>query len=312
MRCFRATATLSPAANQLLFARRHHSVGTNSSILPPTEAKAPEFGTTRRRRHRQVEREIRDKAVIEEVARAHKQPSQESEEDAETICRARYNFLDKPLYMRYWTPFLAELKRLEFRWMLTPGVGAVYHLDVVEHEAATGREVTLCKLRGNGNMCLPLADIFDGLCGLLNGDFLSFSAQFFSPDRKQYLVFEAVPRIESNVDTSRVQPAQNVFGRDVPQFFAQTSRTGYCVNLSLMENDVKTPLFHELSIMTICYAHLTSVPTFLHRTDIGIRNYDFLPPDQLKTFRFVWCFLRRECRMTPVEIGELDLLIPPR
>lgn len=301
--------------------RSFTEVGANfqtSTVAGASPNITPQFGSSKKRAQREELRVLKEKAVVEEHARKRLKPTQDDEDEAEVVCRARYGFLEKPPYLSYWSHFLAEIKRIEFRWSLTPGMGGVYHLRIVEHDADGEHE--LCHLVGDGKQCHPIADMFEGISGILQGTFTSFSVPFISGangGRPQNLVLEAKPQIVSPSASpeevaamsaaANPQAATNRIG-----LMVQTAKTGYCLDVYIVEkgSTFRSPLFHDVSLQALFHAHLESIPLFLRRTDIGIPNHDFIPADQMTMFRFVWCFIRRECRMTPVELGELNHLLP--
>ncbi|CUG87498.1 Hypothetical protein, putative [Bodo saltans] len=281
----------------------------------------PQFGSGKKRVKREETRILQNKAVLEDHARRRRAPTQDEEDDAEVVCRARYGFLEKPPYLQYWSHFLFEIKRIEFRWSLTPGIGGVYHLRIIEHDADGEHE--LCHLVGDGKQCHPIADVFEGISGILQGTFLSFSVPFISSTvnsgKPQNLVFEAKPQVSSSSSTITEEENERQRSAADPtaatarlNLMVQTAKTGYCLDVYIMEKDspIKVPLFHDISLQALFHAHIESIPLFLRRTDIGIPNHDFFPADQMTVFRFLWCFIRRECRMTPVELGELNHLLP--
>jgi hypothetical protein len=281
----------------------------------------PHFGSTKKRMKREVARALQDKAVIAEHARRQRAPTQDEEDDAEVTCRARYGFLEKPPYIQHWSHFLAEIKRVEFRWSLAPGIGGVYHLRVMEHDADGEHE--LCHLIGDGKQCHPIADMFEGISGILQGTFMSFSVPFISSavnsGKAQNLVFEAKPQVTSPCATEEENERQRSAADPIAatsrlKMMVQTAKTGYCIDVCLMEKDspIKVPLFHDISLQALFHAHIESIPPFLRRTDIGIPNHDFLPAEQMTVFRFLWCFIRRECRMTPLELGDINHLLPSK
>lgn len=311
--CTSAMTCLSQATRM----QRRDAVG--STAFPVDHVSAPEFGTRRRRHQRASASELADKAVIEGRKIAMGAPAtQQTEDDAETLCRSRYGFFEKPPYLPYWSQFLAELRRYELRWSVSPGVGTEYHLDIVEF-TATG-ESFLCRLHGDGSQCQPIADMFNGIGAVVQGVLSDFSVPFLSHrSRPQYLVFTSKPLLSAPSSTSSATASSSSEAPrhhqhpDIPNFVFQSHRTGYAFSVCIMEqhSPIRTPLIHELSLQATTHMMLQSMPPFFRRTDIGVRNADLMPKDQIQAFRFLWCFLRRECRMVPMDMANLDDLLPP-
>lgn len=321
-------------------ARWIHVKPTSSTSFTTTPV-VPEFGTQRRRHQRRQDRQLREKAAIDALAHQQRIPTPDEEDDAEVYCRSRFGFLERPLYMQTWFQFQQELLRYTMRWSLTPGIGGVYHLEILEH-TVEGEQV-LTSLQADGNKHAPIADMFEGLCGIIQGSMMSFSVPFSSVGmdrgRPKHLVVEAKGFLESDAAKAKSAtsssslkgtfdreyqmvspPASGVFLRQndpsiSQRIFAQTSQTGLCLTYSVMETMsdgtfARTVLCRDLSLQTACHMHLQSIPIFLQRRDIGIPNWDFISKDQMRMFRFVWCYIRRECRMEPLEIADLDVLLP--
>lgn len=221
--------------------------------------------------------------------------------DAKNMCFERYDFVHKPLYMNNWLQFLRELQRLELRWSLEPSVGGIYVLKIIDHSPDGG---LLSEVKGYGNLCIPIADFFEACGNITSGISSEGSIVFSEPGgRKNVLKIEAIKKLGEVHDEPPTIPFQK------PQFNCR----GISVNMSLinMQTNVRTPLFSDISLQAVNYAFLSSIPAFMKRNDMGIKNADFISKDQKQHFRFAWCFLRKESWMTPVEMGELDLLLPP-
>ncbi|EPY19056.1 hypothetical protein STCU_09648 [Strigomonas culicis] len=223
--------------------------------------------------------------------------------DAKNMCFEKYDFVQKPLYMDNWLQFLRELRKLELRWSLEPGVGGIYVLKIMDHSEDGGS--LLAEVKGHGNLCIPIADFFETCGNITSGIAFEGSVVFAEPGgKKSILKIEALKRIGAEQDD---EPPI------IPYHRPQYNCRGISVNIALinMQTKVRTPLFNDISLQAVNYAFLSSIPAFMKRNDIGIKNADFISKDQKQHFRFAWCFLRKESWLTPVEMGELDLLLPP-
>lgn len=262
-------------------------VGPSSSL--PTTPSVPVFG--KRRRAPKVV------APVAEVDPA-------SEEDAKCLCFDKYSFVRKPSYMPTWTEFLRELRRVELRWALEPGARGVLVLRLYDHsEPGDG---FLCEVKGDGSRCSPIAEFLECCGTLTQGAEFSKEVPFLHRQSHTVLRVESVRRLESS---SGAVPDEE----PILHSMAQYNCRGTSVNVSLLDRrtGLRTPLYHNISLQTLNYALLTSIPVFLKRPDIGVRNADFVSKNQMDQFRFAWCFLRKETFMTPVDMGELDNLLPP-
>lgn len=268
-----------------LFAARNIVVGPRTSI--PSATSTPQFG---RRRRRLRERELVASCYVE------------NDEDAKEICFSHYGFIQKPLYMATWQEFLRELRRFELQWSLAPGPGGIYQLKIYDH--AEPGDGLLCELKGAGCSSAPIADVFEA-CGCITEGSINVGAVRFLEG-----LSDSTLRIESKKRLGETTIADE---KPILPGLTQHNCRGTSVNISVLDNKSRlvTPLFSDLSVQTLNYAFITSLPAFLKRTDVGIRNSDFVTKDQMRHFRFAWCFLRKESWMTPVEMGELDSLLPP-
>ncbi|KAH9580112.1 hypothetical protein LSM04_008357 [Trypanosoma melophagium] len=227
------------------------------------------------------------------------------ENEAKSICFEKYGFLQKPLIMNLWSEFLQELRSIEFRWSLAPSAGGVIILTVLEH--GIDGEKALCSLRGTSG-CAPIAEFFECCGGFIQGSLSKHDTRFLDLDGTEYIL---------RVVTTRRIPEGHaidlVADEPILPVLAQYNCRGTSVDVSIVETKtgVETPLFQNLSLQSFNYAFLTSVPIFLKRTDVGVRNVDFVSKEQMRHFRFAWCFLRRESMMTAVDMTELDSLLPP-
>ncbi|KEG13044.1 hypothetical protein DQ04_01251170, partial [Trypanosoma grayi] len=165
----------------------------------------------------------------------------------------------------------------------------------------------LCVLKGSSG-CAPIAQFFECCGGLTQGSLNNSSVEFCDLDGKEYrFCVDAKKRIASK---NALGP---VWDEPILPILAQHNCRGTSVDVCVTETKtgVRTPLFSNISLQTFNYAFLTSIPAFLKRTDVGIRNVDFVSKEQMRHFRFAWCFLRRESLMTAVDMSELDTLLPP-
>lgn len=265
---------------------RHVIVGPSTSL--PTAETTPRFGRRRRRQQQQHPR-----PRVFDVA---------NDEDAKNMCFDRYGFVQKPLFMETWQEFLRELQRVEMAWSLAPSAGGMLQLKIFDHlEPGDG---LLCELRGAANRSAPVAEMFEACGSISQGAMSKGEVQFFDGENCSVLQIESKKRLgdPSFKDEPPILPA-----------LCQYNCRGTSVSLSVLDKktQVRTPLFSDISIQTLNYAFMTSLPLFLKRIDIGVRNADFVTKDQMRHFRYAWCFLRKESWMTPVELGELDMLLPP-
>ncbi|KAG5498582.1 hypothetical protein JKF63_02868 [Porcisia hertigi] len=273
---------IAPPSSWLL---RHIVVGPSTTI--PSAASPPQFGRRRKRLQKSMPPPAFDPA---------------NDEDAKNICFERYGFVQKPLFMETWQEFLRELQRVELVWSLVPSAGGTLQLKIHDHlEPGDG---LLCELKGTANRSAPLAEFFEACGSVSQGSVSKGEIQFFDGDSCSVLLIESKKRL-----------GDVTFKDDPPilPLLCQFNCRGTSVSLSVLDKktSVRTPLFSDISIQTLNYAFLTSLPLFLKRTDLGIRNADFVTKDQMRHFRYAWCFLRKESWMTPVELGELDSLLPP-
>ncbi|CAJ1010525.1 hypothetical protein Q4I28_005840 [Leishmania naiffi] len=204
--------------------------------------------------------------------------------------------------METWQEFLRELQRVELGWSLAPNAGGTLQLKIHDHlEPGDG---VLCELKGGTNRSAPLAEFFEACGSMSQGTISRAEIQFFDEESCSVLLIESKKRLGDTPfkDEPPILP-----------FFCQFNCRGTSVSLSVLDKKtlIRTPLFSDISIQTLNYAFMTSLPLFLKREDLGIRNVDFVTKDQMRHFRYAWCFLRKESWMTPVELGELDALLPP-
>ncbi|KAG5472293.1 hypothetical protein LSCM1_03692 [Leishmania martiniquensis] len=260
-------------------------VGPSSTI--PSPSSSPRFG----RRWRRLQESLPPPSF-----------DAENDRDAKNICFERYGFLQKPVFLETWQEFLRELQRVELGWSLAPSSGGTLQLKIHDHlEPGDG---LLCELKGAANQSAPLAEFFEACGSVSQGRMSKCEIQFFDGESSSVLLIESKKRL-----------GENSFKDDPPisPLFCQFDCRGTSVSLSVLDKKtlVRTPLFSDISSQTLNYAFLTSLPLFLKRTDLGVRNADFVTEDQMRHFRYAWCFLRKESCMTPVELGELDALLPP-
>ncbi|CCW61719.1 unnamed protein product [Phytomonas sp. EM1] len=226
-----------------------------------------------------------------------------SELRAEAICKDSYGFLKKPLFMESWTEFQKELNRIELQWYLAPGSNGIITLKLFDHrEQGDG---LLCELKGEGSKCKPIADFFECCGSLLTGVSDTHTVPFIN-DSSEFLL---VANSERFIDSSHTTQSEDLAKR---HDLTYTIGLGTMVNLSVIDQktNIRTPLFHRISLLAFNYALLSSIPIFLKRNDIGVRNLDFVSKEQMQQFRFAWCFIRSRSSMTPVDVTELDCLLP--
>lgn len=260
-------------------------VGPSSAL--PKASSTPEFGRRRRRLQRRAEKQALEV---------------QNDDEAKNACFERYGFVQKPLFMASWQEFLKELQRVELGWSLAPSAGGTLRLKVIDHsEPGDG---LLCELSGSTSRSAPMAEFFE-VCGTLcQGSTAAGEVQFMDGDKHSVLQIASKKRFPSS--ELKEEPP-------IIPFTSQFNCRGTSVSLSVLDKqtNVTTPLFSDISIQTLNYAFMTALPIFLKRSDIGVRNADFVTKDQMRHFRFAWCFLRRESWMTPVDMTELDCLLPP-
>ncbi|RNF15501.1 uncharacterized protein Tco025E_05521 [Trypanosoma conorhini] len=227
------------------------------------------------------------------------------ENEAKSICFESYGFLHKPFSFTHWSAFLQELRQIEFRWTLAPIAGGVIVFTALEH-GGEGEKV-LCQLRGSTGSA-PIAEFFECCGTLTQGSCDKRSVRFIDLDGSEHVL-----RVVSKRQLAATNAATPISDEPILPVLSQYNCRGTSVDVSVIDSrtGVVTPLFHDLSLQTFNYAFLTSIPIFLKRGDVGIRNADFVSKEQMRHFRFAWCFLRRESMMTAVEMSELDLLLPP-
>ncbi|KAG5473062.1 hypothetical protein CUR178_02978 [Leishmania enriettii] len=264
---------------------RHVVVGPSTTI--PSATPTPQFGRRRQRLQKGLS------SLSFDV---------ENDRDAKNICFERYGFVQKPMFLETWQAFLRELQRVELRWSLAPSAGGTLQLKIHDHfEPGDG---LLCELKGAANRSAPLAEFFEACGSLSQGAVSKYEIRFFDGESCSVLLIESKKRLGES--TFKDEPP-------IVPLLCQFDCRGTSVSLSVLDEKtlVRTPLFSDISIQALNYAFLTSLPLFLKRTDLGIRNADFVTKDQMRHFRYAWCFLRKESCMTPVELGELDALLPP-
>ncbi|AAZ11778.1 uncharacterized protein TEOVI_000635500 [Trypanosoma equiperdum] len=274
-------------------------VGPNGSV--PEAGCVPTFETRRRKRLRLGGSLTGDWVASTESLSG----SCVREEEARLLCFEKYGFVHKPLTMASWSDFLQELARFEFRWRLLPCVGGVTVLNIVERNC--GDENVLCDLRTSCGSA-PFAQFFECLGAFVQGTSEKRCIMFCDPNGlEQSLEIRAKRHLspalgEGFEDEKPILPT-----------LAQYDCRGTLVDLVLkdMKTDVLRPIISDISMQALNYAFLVSIPLFLRQADVGVRNTDLVSKEQMRHFRFAWCFLRRESMMTPVEIGELDTLLPP-
>nr|CCD12228.1 unnamed protein product [Trypanosoma congolense IL3000] len=227
-----------------------------------------------------------------------------NESEARRCCYENYGFLQKPLLLNSWCEFLVELRRIEFRWKLLPLLEGIINFSIVEYTREG--ETVLCDLR-TLTRSGPIANFFECCGALVQGSTDKYFVGFSGPDG-----VENVLEVRTNRLICGEQDTQTADEKPIVPTLAQFNCRGTSVDLILTnsETGAQRTLIRNFSLQSFNYAFLTSIPIFLKQTDIGIRNVDFVSEDQMRHFRFAWCFLRRESMMTPVEMSELDYLLP--
>lgn len=265
-------------------------MGTTIQV-PSSLVRVPHFGK-RRREGRRRNRNENPWSLIANV----------SEVDAKFFCRSTCGFIAKPTYMKEWKFFFGDLKRIELCWSLIPSGSNEIHLKVCDRAEEPSELHTF--IGKNFDKSSAIADLFEACGSIINGSKREESV-YFSKD--------------GSLEALRLQPVEMeaLFPpkeKDLSTFIIPQSRcTSVALNIAHVNasKGIVTPLFNDLSFQSFCFAFLNSIPVFLKRNDVGIRNIDFVSHEQMKHFRFAWCYLRREAWMTPLELGEFDLLLPP-
>lgn len=268
--------------------RRSITVGSSEGL--PTPIKAPVFGK-RRRQCRKTE--TNSDPIIVNL----------TEEDASTLCKNKYGFIQKPQYIERWAEFYSELQRIKMSWSLFPIASGGMDLKVFDR--SDGVEPLHIFKGRNTNKSSPIADFFEACGAIVNGSL-----------QEENIFF----RQENTSEALRIKPSERAIlypyhhtEHETPVMArSQCTRVSVDVSHINLSNGVVTPLFARISFQALCFAFLNSIPEFLKRTDIGVRNIDFVSRDQMNHFRFAWCYLRREAWMTPLELDEFDSLLPPK
>eukprot|EP00796_Vickermania_ingenoplastis_P005826 gene5826-4153_t len=280
------------ASGGVLCSTRKVSVGPDEGVLP-RHTKVPLFGRRRRKEKKASDITISTATLIDE-------------NEARDICRKNYGFFSKPVYMEKWGTFLSELKRAELSWSVIPVSGGGMTLKLIDHSHHANE--VLHEFRGrNSTQSSPLADLFEACGSIVNGsrqeENVLFNQKGFSevlklvPTEKEYMYPYIPPEGELGIPLLAK---------------SECTRVSLDVLHLNSSNGVLTPLFRGLSFQAFCYAFLTSIPCFLKKTDVGVRNLDFVSQEQMTHFRYAWCYLRREAWMTPLEMEEFDALLPPK
>jgi hypothetical protein len=299
----------------LVFACRSIVGGSisESSVSTSAAVSAPLFGTSRRRARRETEKKAQEAAQIEALRAAREAPLPEVEAAARETVKEHYGFLMIPLYMEYWQHFLVELRRFEFHWQIGSPCGNVYRFMLIER--TVGGENQLCVLRSDKRRANCLVEFFDAIGYFIVEGPQKRDIKFDDGSGNlQILRVTCAPSL-GDYNPSRAEQDRvgwSVEERDARGDVAQSVRIGHFVDMELIDSatgSIKV-LVKGLSLQTLAYLLMASIPPFLNRHDLGVRNMDFLPKEQIKMIRFTWCFFRREMRMTPVDIGELNEMLP--
>lgn len=265
---------------------------TPPSTVSPSLVKVPLFGKRRREERRKNDSESRLSLV-----------ANVSEEDAKVFCQSTCGFFVRPTYMKNWKIFYGELKKIELQWSLVPSCNNEIHLKVFDRTEEPNELHTF--VQKNLAKSTVIADLFEACGAIINGSRKEENV-FFSTGE----TLEALRLVPSEKEALFSPGALDISNFIVPQ--------SLCTSVSLdvshvnISKSIATPLFKDLSFQAFCFAFLNSIPLFLKRNDVGIRNIDFVSAEQMRHFRFAWCYLRREGWMTPLELGEFDLLLPPK
>lgn len=227
-----------------------------------------------------------------------------SEEDAEVYCKGKCGFIEKPVFFPRWSEFYSDLRRIYLSWRLYPIANGGTDLRIFDrHE--NGNELLHTFRGSNSSTSSPIADLFEACGSIINGSLNEESIYFKNNDL---------------VEVLRITPQKMNSFSDHKEFknnvtvLPQSRCTSVALNITHVNvsNSVVSPLVTNISFQAFCFAFLNSIPDFLKRSDAGIKNIDFVSQEQMRHFRFAWCYLRREAWMTPVELGELDLLLPSK
>lgn len=258
--------------------------------VPPPLTKVPLFGKRRRTNRKKIESD-----------ELWKLTASVSEEEAKVFCQESCGFIAKPAYMQDWRSFYSELKKVELCWSLIPACNGEIHLEVFDRSEEPN---LLHSFRGkNPNKSSSIADLFEAFGSIVNGS-LQEENVFFTKGG----VSEAL-RIQPEKREMLFPPDSKHLGGGIPPQSLSIS-VALDIKHVNMSNCVVTPLFTGLSFQAFCFAFLNSIPAFLKRNDIGIKNIDFVSRDQMNHFRYGWTYLRREAWLSPLELGEFDLLLP--
>ena len=215
--------------------------------------------------------------------------------------------------MTYWHHFLLELRRYEFHWQLDSPCGNVYRFILIER--TVDAESQKCVVRGDRRKINPIVDFFDALMYMIMEGAPVREVRFVDEAGCQMtLRFTCKPSLgQYHEDVSEEDKiGWTMEERNARLDVAQTVKLGHAIDIELVDGLSKktTLLVKGLALQTLSYLLMTSIPSFLNRHDLGVKNLDFLPKDQLTMIRFTFCFFRREMRMTPLDIGELNELLP--
>jgi len=285
------------------------AVGPAQFVNRPVEEM--DFGSQRRRRHRHQVQQLHDKARNEERHRRRCVPSAEQEHHAEGVCRTDYHFLSKPLHYPYWSWFLPELQQYSLEWRLASANGQEVEMTLKEF-AVDGERVLLRAVGGLGEWGSPFGQMFESLIAFVRGAATERTVHF--SDRRTQMQLKLHFSLGGEGDGSTLEPSVRLPDGRLSTG-AQTQRSGASVELSSVVGDSSDaqmkPLCDAMSLQAFIYHFLASVPPFLKRTDLGVRTSDLVPREQFVQFRLGWCFLRREARMSPLDLNAFDLLIPP-
>ena len=294
---------------------RRSAVGGNisGSEATTTTVAVPPFGTTRRRARREMDVRAQEAAQLEALRAATEPPQPEVEASSRATVRGHYGFLHRPLSMAYWHPLWLELRRYEFHWQLDSPCGNVYRFILIER--TVDGESQKCVVRGDRRKINPIVDFFDALMYMIMEGAPVREVRFVDEAGCQMtLRFTCKPSLgQYHEDVSEEDKiGWTMEERNARLDVAQTVKLGHAIDIELVDGLSKktTLLVKGLALQTLSYLLMTSIPSFLNRHDLGVKNLDFLPKDQLTMIRFTFCFFRREMRMTPLDIGELNELLP--
>ena len=133
----------------------------------------PEFGTKRRREQRRQDRELREKAALDALATSSALRPKRKRTPKCTVAPAMGS--SSAIVHGHVVSISAELLRYSMRWSLTL---VSEGLSLRPGRARGARGTALDTTQADGVKHAPIADMFEGLCGIIQGSMSSFSVPF--------------------------------------------------------------------------------------------------------------------------------------